>query len=361
MVSPFGGDGGDTHRRSRRRRTRRSIEYVGLNMALTTNGGMSNGTAPGRTPSGRSRRRALHSRIRRIPATRLRASSRRSKPDLANPDLWIAGGRYVWINDPGGVAKGWDTTCRAVCLLRLDRSVGDSGAGHSITQVGHVAMGPWYAAWCGPCNADGFARGILTNHGGSVHQLALPSDFPNRFIQGLVVDRRTTRTTPTLSSAASLGGGRARSPRARAMSSRRWTVGERGPTSAWNLPDAPGDDLVLTPSGHLVVGERYRRLLLAELAREEPGTASAPGFRTASTNDVQLSPAAATSSPPHTAAVSGRSRRRKRLERAAREVAPATGPLRYSAVTYAAVRPPSTRKVAPFTYDDSSLARKSAP
>ena len=32
----------------------------------------------------------------------------------------------------------------------------------------------------------------------------------------------------------------------------------------------------------------------------------------------------------------------------------------YSGVTYAAVRPPSTRNVAAFTYDDSSLARKSA-
>src|ERR1700681_433271 len=32
----------------------------------------------------------------------------------------------------------------------------------------------------------------------------------------------------------------------------------------------------------------------------------------------------------------------------------------YSGVTYAAVRPPSTRNVEPFTYDDSSLARKSA-
>ena len=34
--------------------------------------------------------------------------------------------------------------------------------------------------------------------------------------------------------------------------------------------------------------------------------------------------------------------------------------LRYSGVTYAAVSPPSTRNVAPFTYDDSSLARKRA-
>src|SRR5262249_26204129 len=32
----------------------------------------------------------------------------------------------------------------------------------------------------------------------------------------------------------------------------------------------------------------------------------------------------------------------------------------HSGVTYPAVKPPSTRNVAPFTYDDSSLARKSA-
>ena len=46
--------------------------------------------------------------------------------------------------------------------------------------------------------------------------------------------------------------------------------------------------------------------------------------------------------------------------RAGRRCAGSAGALSYSGVTYAAVRPPSTRNVAPFTYDDSSLARKSA-
>ena len=36
-------------------------------------------------------------------------------------------------------------------------------------------------------------------------------------------------------------------------------------------------------------------------------------------------------------------------------------PIPYSGVTYAAVNPPSTRNDVPFTYDDSSLARNSAP
>ena len=31
-----------------------------------------------------------------------------------------------------------------------------------------MTNGTWYAAWCGPCNSAGFARGILTNFGGTV-------------------------------------------------------------------------------------------------------------------------------------------------------------------------------------------------
>jgi len=45
-----------------------------------------------------------------------------------------------------------------------------------------------WTAWCGPCNPDGFARGVSTNAGGSWHQLALPATLPNRYISGLALD-----------------------------------------------------------------------------------------------------------------------------------------------------------------------------
>ena len=215
MVSPFGGDGGDTlvdHTNG----NKAVVEYVGLDMALTTNGGRSDGT-PGSNSFREISPSCFAFTYTPSPCDALARFIAPFEPDLANPNHWIAGGQYVWNNDPGGVAKGWDTTCgSSSCDWQI---LGDSGAGHSITQVA-MTNGTWYAAWCGPCNSDGFARGILTNYGGTVHQLSLPAGFPNRFIQGWS-SRRITRTTPTWSSAGSPDGGRAHSTRAKATFSRR--------------------------------------------------------------------------------------------------------------------------------------------
>ena len=151
-----------------------------------------------------------------------------------------------------------------------------------------MTNGTWYAAWCGPCNSDGFARGILTNYGGTVHQLSLPAGFPNRFIQGLVVEKNHSNHAYVVFSGFS----------------RRWTStfdsgeghvfetmngGGTWTDISGNLPDAPGDDLVLTPSGRLVVASDIGVFY-------SPSTHGGTWFRfgtrlpTASTNDVQLSP-----------------------------------------------------------------------
>lgn len=45
-----------------------------------------------------------------------------------------------------------------------------------------------WTAWCGPCNPDGFARGISTNVGGAWRPLALPARLPSRYVSGLVID-----------------------------------------------------------------------------------------------------------------------------------------------------------------------------
>jgi hypothetical protein len=288
MVSPFGGDGGDTlvdHTDG----NKAVVEYVGLDMALTTNGGLSDGT-PGSNSFREISPSCFAFTYTPSPCDPLARFIAPFEPDLANPNLWIAGGQYVWINDPGGVAKGWDTRCSSSSCDWQIRA--DSGAGHSITQVA-MSNGTWYAAWCGPCNSAGFARGILTNYGGAVHQLSLPADFPNRFIQGLVVERNHPAHAYVVFSGFS----------------RRWTStfsageghvfettdggdtwsdisGTGGPQA---LPDAPGDDLVLTPSGHLVVATDIG-VFYSPSSHGGTWYRFGTGLPTASTNDVQLSP-----------------------------------------------------------------------
>jgi len=282
MVSPFGGDGGDTlvdHTNG----NRAVVEYVDLDMALTTNGGRSDGS-----PGSNSFREISPSCFAFTyvpdPCDSLARFIAPFEPDLANPNRWIAGGQFVWINDPNGVAKGWDTTCGASSCDWQIR--GDSGPGHSITQVA-MSNGTWYAAWCGPCNAPGFARGILTNAGGTVHQLALPSSVPNRFIQGLIVEKNHPNHAFVVFNGFS----------------RRWTsdisAGEghlfetTDSGATWtdisgDLPDAPGDDVILTASGKLVVATDIGVFISADhgVSWARFGT----GLPNASTNDLQLSP-----------------------------------------------------------------------
>jgi hypothetical protein len=155
-----------------------------------------------------------------------------------------------------------------------------------------VANGVWYAAWCGPCNTAGFTRGILTNAGGTVHQLNLPVPsasgvMPNRFIQGLFVDPADANHAYVVFNGYS----------------RRWTntfdsgeghVFETSDAGAtWtdisgNLPDIPGDDIFLV-NGHLVLATDVGVLI-------SPGPhggtwsrlgANLPG---ASVNDIHLGP-----------------------------------------------------------------------
>ena len=182
MVSPFGGDGTDNivdHTNGERAVN----AYVDLDMALTTNGGRSDGTVPAYREITPSCFAFTYTPSPCDPSPRFVAPF---EADATTPTHWIAGGRYVWDNQN----KGWDTTCGASsCDWKI---VGDSGAGHSITQLA-IANGVWYAAWCGPCNFAGFTRGILTNYGGTVHQLSFPSTFPNRFIQGLSTEPGNTK------------------------------------------------------------------------------------------------------------------------------------------------------------------------
>jgi hypothetical protein len=132
----------------------------------------------------------------------------------------------------------------------------DLGTDHVATGVA-VSGGTAYVGWCGPCNNQGFTRGIAVGHtdGTGWHQLALPVDgtIPNRFVSGFDVDP----TNPNHVLVAING------------YSRHWTEGpgagvghvfeSRDAGSTWtdistNLPDIPANAVKFVTGGGIVLG-----------------------------------------------------------------------------------------------------------
>jgi hypothetical protein len=278
MVSPFGGDGGDNivdHTNG----DRAVNEYTSLDMALTTNGGRSTGAGdPAYREITPSCFAFTYTPSPCDPNPRFIAPF---TADSANPNHWVAGGQFVWDNQ----GKGWNTSCgTSSCDWK---PVYDTGAGDQVTAIG--VNGSTYVAWCGPCNSAGFARGIATNFGGSWHALSLPSSFPNRFIQAVTVDPANPAHVYVVFNGFS----------------RRWTntfsAGEghvfetTDGGATWtdisgNLPDAPGDDLVLTPSGKLVEASDIG-VFVANAGQGAATSWSRFGtLPNVSANDLQLSP-----------------------------------------------------------------------
>ena len=237
MVSPFGGDGGDTLV-DPANADRAVVEYVGLDMALTTNGGRSDGTTQGFREISPACGAFTYTPSPCDPNPRFIAPFR---ADVNNLNHWVAGGEFVWDN--GG--KGWDTSCSAsACDWKI---VHDTGAGHSITAIA-VIGGTTYVGWCGPCNAPTFKSGIDTNAGGTWHTVS-STVLPNRFVAALTVDPANASHLYAVYNGFS----------------RRWTNdagfghvfesvdgGTTWTDISGNLPDVPGDDLVLV-GGKLVV------------------------------------------------------------------------------------------------------------
>ncbi|HZP90593.1 MAG TPA: glycosyl hydrolase, partial [Actinomycetota bacterium] len=93
MVSPFGGDGGDVYV-DPANGDRAVVEYVLLDMALTTNGGESDGSAPAFREISPSCYAFTYTPDPCDPNPRFIA------PFVADPqapnDHWVAGGQYVW-------------------------------------------------------------------------------------------------------------------------------------------------------------------------------------------------------------------------------------------------------------------------
>lgn len=137
--------------------------YVDLNIWLTQNCGRSDGTTA-----------AFRDVTPADPNPRFIAPY---AADTKNGDHWVVGGQYLWTNQVGfklQTAAGW-------------LKAYDNGAGHATTVIASQSDVIW-SAWCGPCNNVGFTRGLSTNVGGAFHQLALPPELPNRYIEGIAID-----------------------------------------------------------------------------------------------------------------------------------------------------------------------------
>jgi hypothetical protein len=114
-----------------------------------------------------------------------------------------------------------------------------------------------YAGWCGPCNNQGFTRGIAVGNvdGTGWHQLALPVDgtLPNRFISSFDVDPANPRHVVvaingysrhfTEGPGAGIG---------HVFES--FDAGVHWSDISANVPDAPADSIKYVAGGGLVLG-----------------------------------------------------------------------------------------------------------
>ncbi|GII20883.1 glycosyl hydrolase [Planosporangium mesophilum] len=240
MGSNFGGDGGDTIV-DPTNGCNIAEEYVYLAMYVTNNCAVNDGSWTTDPSKATSREVA--------PPDADEGLARFIAPftyDAKNSKTWVAGGQHVWVQHKGwNIQSGDDWT-----------NVFDLGAGHVATAVA-ASGGMVYVGWCGPCNNQGFTRGIAVGKtdGTGWRQLTLPVEgqLPNRYISGFEVDPANAGHVFV-----AING-----------FSRRWTEGpgagvghlfeSRDAGATWtdisaNLPDVPADSVKMIWGGGLVLG-----------------------------------------------------------------------------------------------------------
>ena len=164
--------------------------------------------------------------------------------DQQNKNVWLIGGRDVWVS-----SAGWQTMCTdSACTWQ---NVFDTGAGHAVTALSSANGGAIvYAAWVAGGGNPGpaFASGIATNYGGSWHQVNM-AGLPNRYIAGLTVDN----TNPAHAYAIFNGYSRRFVPGAGVGHVfETWNGGASWTDISGNLPDIASDALVIS-SGKLAL------------------------------------------------------------------------------------------------------------
>ncbi|HEV2891962.1 MAG TPA: hypothetical protein VGX28_16430 [Frankiaceae bacterium] len=232
MVSPFGGDGGDIIVNPDNA-CEILDEYTYLILWVTRNCGVSDGSV--------AQEKAIIDVTVPDPSPRFTAPFR---ADGANKDHWVAGGRFVWTWD-----KGFQIDSPLDWVAKYD-----VGNGRSITGLSSYNDVVW-AGWCGLCNPAGFNRGVVTNYGGSYHEVTLPAAMPNRYISNVVVDENDADGSTAYVVFNGFSRRFVEGPGAGV--GHLWKTTDGGVTwsdVSGNMPDVPANDLVVTDSGTLVLG-----------------------------------------------------------------------------------------------------------
>jgi hypothetical protein len=237
QVEPAGGDGG-TVIVNPKNANKMVGEYTNLTMYSTDDGGKT--FLPTIGPSCVAQEIAGYE-----PFTGCDPNARFTAPFVAdehNVKHWVAGGQYIWDS-----TKGWNTRCQPNgCDWK---NVYDTGDGNSVTALsdnGRTTYAAWVAAGGNP--GPGFGVGIATNAGGSWHEANM-AGLPQRYISGVEVDPKDSRRVYAVFNGYS----------------RRWIpgggvgtvfvsndAGKHWRNISGNLPDAPGDALVVA-HGKLVL------------------------------------------------------------------------------------------------------------
>ncbi len=167
--------------------------------------------------------------------------------DVSNPGHWVAGGEFIWDD-----TAAWATKCHSDgCDWKNvhDLGLGSNGAPRLATALA-VNGSTTYAAWVAGGGNPGpaFASGIDTDFGGTWHRITAPN-LPQRFLAGLTVDPANAGHVYAVYSGYSRhwipGGGVGHVFESRDGGAH-WT------DISGNLPDTPGDDLVVA-QGHLIL------------------------------------------------------------------------------------------------------------
>jgi hypothetical protein len=168
-------------------------------------------------------------------------------PDQTNSNVWLTGGQYVWVSKVGWGGPGSGSTTRCTKSVCTWKNVFDTGAGNAVTALASTGSGSViYAAWVGGGGNPGptFATGIATNYGGKWHQLNTAS-LPNRYIAGVTVDPSNPAHAYVVFNGFSrrfVPGGGVGHVFETLNGGQSWT------DISGNLPDVPGDALVLSHS-----------------------------------------------------------------------------------------------------------------
>jgi hypothetical protein len=160
--------------------------------------------------------------------------------DVNDPNHWVAGGEFVWDDH-----ASWNTRCHHdACDWKNvhDLGLGSNGGPRLATALavnGTTTYAGWVAGGGNPGPA--FASGIDTNYGGTWHTVTAPN-LPQRFLPSLRVDPRDAGHVYAVYSGYSRhwipGGGVGHVFESRDGGAH-WT------DISGNLPDTPGDDLVI--------------------------------------------------------------------------------------------------------------------